>query len=132
MRLKIATFLLMAGTVVGCASNPPPPPPMAMAPEPAPMPAPAPMMGAMDGMYRGTAELSPDAPRRCRKMGATTARVRNGMITMGGMSGRVGPDGAIMASGRRGGGLTGTVSNGVADITTNRGGCSYHYTLNHA
>ncbi len=136
MRLKIASFLLMAGTVVGCASNPPPPPPpMAMAPEPAPMPpAPAPVMsGGTNGVYRGMAELAPEAPRRCRKMTAMqTARVRNGMIALGGMSGKIGPDGTITAAGRRGGGLTGTVSGNTADITTMRGGCSYHYTLTQA
>ncbi|GAC1344741.1 MAG: hypothetical protein NVSMB18_22950 [Acetobacteraceae bacterium] len=131
MRLKIATFLLMAGTVVGCASNPPPPPPMAMAPEPAPAPAPAPAPMAMDGTYRGMAELASEAPRNCRKMSATqTARVRHNMITLGGMRGRIGADGAITPVGR--GGLSGSVTGGTAEVTMMKGRCSYHATLTHA
>ncbi|MBV8912571.1 MAG: hypothetical protein JOZ05_05960 [Acetobacteraceae bacterium] len=59
MRLKIAGVLLIAGTVVGCASNPPPPPPMAAAPEPAPAPAPPPPPAApVAGTYRGNADLT--------------------------------------------------------------------------
>ena len=131
MRAKLVMFCLMAGTVVGCASNPPPPPPMAMAPEPAPMPAPAPMAGPVDGVYKGMAELAADAPRRCHKMAATqTVRVRRGNFMLGGMRGRVGADGAVMAS--RSGGLSGTVTGGTLDVTSTSRGCSYHYTLTRA
>src|SRR5207237_52741 len=107
MRLKIAGVLLIAGTVVGCASNTPPPrpPPMAMAPEPAPAPAPPPAMAApSSGTYRGTAELTSDQ-RGCKPLtGSYTARVRNNTITVAGVRGRIGPDGTIS-----GGGLSGTV-----------------------
>ena len=125
MRLKIAGVLLIAGTVVGCASNPPPPPPMAAAPEPAPAPAPAPAAAPASGTYRGTAELTSDQ-RGCRPMrGSVMARVRNNTITVAGMRGRIGPDGTV--SGR---GLSGTVNGGTADVTVTRGHCTYHYTLN--
>ena len=130
MRLKLAAFLLVAGTVAGCASNPPPPPPMASAPPPAPMPAPAPM-AASDGMYKGMATLAPDAPAKCRKMGAAqTARVRGNTITLGAMKGTIGPDGTISPVGRSG--LTGTVTGNAAVINMTKGGCSYVYNLNHA
>jgi pyruvate/2-oxoglutarate dehydrogenase complex dihydrolipoamide acyltransferase (E2) component len=126
MRLKIAGVLLIAGTVVGCASNTPaPPPPMAAAPEPAPAPAPPPMAAPASGTYRGTAELTSDQ-RGCRPLhGSYTARVRNNTITLAGVRGKIGPDGTIS-----GGGLSGTVNGGTADVTVTRGRCTYHYTLN--
>jgi len=125
MRLKLAGVLLIAGTVVGCASNPPPPPPMAAMPEPAPAPAPPPPAAPMAGTYRGTAELTSEA-RGCHAMrGSQTARVRNNMITVAGMRGRIGPDGSV--TGR---GLFGTVNGGTADLTVTRRHCTYHYTLN--
>lgn len=125
MRLKIAGVLLIAGTVVGCASNPPPPPPMAAMPEPTPAPAPPPMASPASGTYRGMAELTSDQ-RGCRPMrGSQMARIRNNTITVAGMRGRIGPDGSV--SGR---GLSGTVNGGSADLTVTRGRCTYHYTLN--
>ena len=129
MRLKIMTALLLAGTVVGCASNPPPPPPpMAEAPPP-PAPPPAPV--SMDGTYRGTASLADGAPRSCHQMTAPqTARVRNNVINVAGLHATVGADGTIAPVGRNHQ-LTGTISNGTADIVIVRGHCSYHYTLNH-
>lgn len=123
MRLKIASVLLLAGTVVGCASNPPPPPPPM--PEPAPAPAPAPAaMTPTPGTYKGTADLS--APTRgCRApKGTQTARVRGMTITVAGLRGTIGPDGTV--TGRN---LSGTVNGGSADLTVKRGKCSYHYTL---
>lgn len=124
MRLKIASVLLLAGTVVGCASNPPPPPPPM--PEPAPMPAPAPAaMAPTPGTYKGSAMLSAPA-RGCRAPhGMQTARVRGMTITVAGLRGTIGPDGVV--TGRN---LAGTVSGGTADLTVKRGKCSYHYTLN--
>ncbi len=124
MRLKIASVLLLAGTVVGCASNPPPPPP----PAPEPMPAPAPMSPAvsapMSGAYRGTAELA-GSGRACHApRGTQTARVRNNTVMLAGMRGQIGPDGSV--TGR---GISGTVNGGTADLTVMRGRCSYHYTL---
>lgn len=133
MRAKLAMFLVLAGGVAGCASNPPPPPPMAMAPEPAPMAAPAPMpAGDMAGTYRGTVEASADNGPRCRKMAPTaTARVRGNTVTMGSTRVTVGSDGAL-SGGRRGPKVTGTLANGTLDATTMVGQCSYHYTLNKA
>ena len=130
MRMKLITALLMAGTVVGCASNPPPPPPMAMAPA-APAPAPAPMaMGSADGMYKGMAELASDAPRRCAKMTrAQTVRVRNSAFTLMGMRAMIGPDGTISTTARRGGSLSGTASGSGLDMMAMKGTCNYHYTL---
>ena len=136
MRSKLAMFLVLAGGVAGCASNPPPPPPMAMAPEPAPMPAPAPAPMASDGMvgtYSGTVEAGADNGARCRKMGSSaTARVRGNGFTLGGMRGRVAPDGTITSAARRGGSMTGTLANGTLDATETMGRCSYHYVLNKA
>lgn len=130
MRLQLATFLLMAGTIAACSSNPPPPPPPPMAMnEPAPAmqaPTPPPPAPSMSGVYRGTAELT-DGGRRCRRMGAVTARVRNNAITVAGARGRIGSDGAV--SGR---GLSGNVSGNAADLTLARGRCHYHLTLNQA
>ena len=128
MRLKIATVLLLAGTVVGCASNPPPPPmPMAAAPEPTPAPmTPPPPMAPMAGIYRGSAEVQGGSSYCRPPAGAQRAQVRNGMINVAGMRGRIGPDGAV--SGRN---LSGTVSGDTADLTVKRGRCSYHYMLTH-
>lgn len=124
MRLTIAGVLLIAGTVVGCANNPPPPPPMAAAPEPAPAPPPPPAPPAA-GTYRGMADVTSDQPG-CRPMrGSQTARVRNNTITVAGLRGRINPDGSV--SGR---GLSGTINGGTADLTVTRGRCTYHYTLN--
>ena len=134
MRTKLAMFLVLAGGVAGCASNPPPPP-MAMAPEPAPMaaPAPAPMMSSgMNGRYTGTVEASADNGPRCRKMAPTaTATVRGRSVMMGGMRAMVGRDGTLMGV-RRGPKVTGTLANGTLDATTTMGRCSYHYVLNKA
>ena len=134
MRTKLAMFLVLAGGVAGCASNPPPPP-MAMAPEPAPMaaPAPAPMMSSgMNGMYSGTVEASADNGPRCRRMAPTaSARVRGRNITMGGMRVIAGRDGSLSGA-RRGPKVTGTIANGTIDATTMIGRCSYHYVLNKA
>ena len=131
MKTKILTAMLLAGTVVGCASNPPPPPPMA---EAAPMPAPAaPAMGPMAGMYRGMADSSAQ-PRGCAKMTRpTNVRVAsNNTFTLNGMRGMIGPDGAISSRASRGGSLSGTANAGALDVTMTRGKCSYHYTLNKA
>ena len=126
MRLKIASVLLLAGTVVGCASNPPPPPPPM--PEPAPMPAPAPAaMAPSTGVYKGMAELS-GRHRGCRApRGVQTARVRGTTIMVAGMRGTVSPEGAV--SGRN---LSGTVSASNADLMVKRGKCTYHYMLSEA
>ena len=124
MRLKIASVLLLAGTVVGCANNPPPPPPPA--PEPAPAPAPAPTVSApAAGTYRGTAEVAGDDVKGCKApRGTQTARVRGTTITLAGLRGTIGQDGTV--SGRN---ISGTVNGGNADVTVMRGHCSYHYTL---
>ncbi len=133
MRTKLAMFLVLAGGVAGCASNPPPPPPMAMAPEPAPAPAPAPMTPvSMAGSYTGTVEAGADNGARCRKMGTSaTARVRGNAFTLGGMRGKVAPDGTVSSAARRGS-MTGTLTNGTLDATETMGNCSYHYVLNKA
>ena len=125
MRLKIASVLLLAGTVVGCASNPPPPPPPMPMAEPAPMPAPtpAPMMSSA-GTYKGMADLAGRA-RGCKApKGVQTARVRGSSIMVAGLRGTVGADGTV--SGRN---LSGTVNGGTADLMVKRGKCSYHYSL---
>ena len=123
MRLKIASVLLLAGTVVGCASNPPPPPPPM--PEPAPAPAPPPAaMAPTPGTYRGTADL-PTPTQGCRApRGTQTARVRGMTITVAGLRGTIGPDGTV--TGRN---VSGTVNGGTADLTVMRGKCTYHYAL---
>lgn len=133
MRTKLAMFLVLAGGVAGCASNPPPPPPMAMAPEPAPMPAPAPMTStSMAGSYTGTVEAGADNGARCRKMGSSaTARVRGSAFMLGGMRGKVAPDGTLSSAARRGS-MTGTLTNGTLDATETMGSCTYHYVLNKA
>ena len=115
MRAKIAVLLVLAGGIAGCASTPPPPPPMA-AVEPAPAPPPAPMMtGPVDGMYKGTAVLSDDSSRRCRRVPATAStRVRNNMFTLDGMRGRIGSDGNVTATPHRGATMTGMLANGFA------------------
>ena len=128
MRTKIITFLMLAGTVVGCASNPPPPPPMAMAPV-APAPAPMPMAsGPVAGIYRGTPTLADGAPRACAKPRPTTVRVmRNNTFTVMGMRGMVGPDGNI--SGGRRSNVSGNVSGDTMNLTAMKGRCSYSATL---
>jgi len=130
MRLQLATVLLLAGTVVGCANNPPPPPPpMAAAPEMPPPPPPPP--GPTAGRYMGTADLASDAPTSCRKMGAQqTATVRGNMVMLGGMRGRIGQDGTVTPVGRSG--VSGTVSGNTATLTAMRGRCSYTYNLTHS
>ena len=123
MRLKIASVMLLAGTVVGCASNPPPPPPMAMAPEPAPMAAPPAPMAPMAGVYRGPGMASGSSS--CRNpRGQQNARVRGNTITVAGMRGMIGPDGTV--TGRN---LSGTVSGNMADITVKRGACMFEYKM---
>ena len=131
MRLQIATILLVAGAVVGCASNPPPPPPMAAMPEAPPPPPPPAPAGPMAGAYKGMADLGADAPARCAKMTrAQTATVRGTTISLGGMRGKIGADGSVTPIGRSG--LTGTVNGNTADLTAMKGKCSYHYTLTHS
>ncbi len=61
---------------------------------------------------------------------AQTARVRNNMITLGNLRGRIGPDGTVTPVGHAG--LSGTVNGGTADLMVMRGQCNYHYTLNHS
>jgi hypothetical protein len=124
MRLKIASMLLLAGTVVGCSSNPPPPPPMAPPPEPAPAPAPPPPAAPISGTFHGMAESANDASGCRPPRGTQTARVRNNTITVAGLRGTIGPDGSV--TGR---GLSGTVNGGTADLSVTRGRCTYHYTL---
>jgi|GEM_PF-3042264 len=135
MHTKLAMFLVLAGGVAGCASNPPPPP-MAMAPEPAPMAAPmtpAPMMsGSMAGRYTGTVEAASTNGRRCRSMGPTaSASVRGRNITMGGVRAVVSRTGALSGV-RRGAKVTGTMSGDTIDAMATIGRCSYHYVLNKA
>lgn len=130
MRTQLLTFLFMAGTVVGCASNPPPPPPMAEAPPPAPAPMPAPM-GPVMGLYKGSPELASDAPASCARMSrAVSVRVaRNNTFVLGGMRGSVRPDGTITSRGGRNMSMMGTASASGLDITQMRGKCNYHYML---
>ncbi len=131
MRIKLITALLMAGTVVGCASNPPPPPPMAMAPAPAPM-APA-MTGPIDGMYKGMADLAADAPKGCAKMTrAQTVRVKNSAFSLMGVKATVGPDGAVTSMTRHMSSVSGTASGSGLDLMAMKGKCSYHYALTKA
>ena len=131
MRANIVACLIVAVGVAGCASTPPPPPPMA-AVEPAPPPAPMPT-GPVDGIYKGPVVSTDDSRASCRKMPATaSARVRNNGFMLGGMRGKVGPDGSVMPMGRRGANMTGTLANGSLDVTTMSKGCGYHYTLMHS
>jgi hypothetical protein len=131
MRLQIAGVLLAAMTVVGCSSNPPPPPPMAAMPEPAPAPPPPPPMPAT-ATYRGPAALVSDA-HGCRQLrGTQTAHLSNGVITVAGLRGRVGPDGAITGQNTTGHSISGHVEASLADVTVSRGHCTYHMTLNAA
>lgn len=131
MRTKILSFVLMAGTVVGCGSNPPPPPPMAAAPEPMPMAAPAPM-GPMAGRYTGTADMNADMPRGCAKMTRPmTAIVRGTTVSFAGVRGMIGPDGAVMSRGR-GAKLSGMATAAGMDVTLMKGKCTYHYMLTKA
>ena len=132
MRTKILTFILMAGTVVGCASNPPPPPPMAAAPDPTPAPAPAPT-GPVAGKYTGTADQATDLPRGCAKMTRpVTVTVRpNNTFVLAGVRGSIGPDGTISSRGR-GGSLSGSGTSAGLDVTATKGKCVYHYQLTHA
>ena len=130
MHVKLAIFTVVAITVAGCASRSPPPPPM-LAMEAPPPPPPAPVMAApVDGMYRGPVMSTDDSRPRCRKMPATAqTRVRNNTFNLGGMRGRIGPDGAVTMAGRRGTTMTGMLANGTLDVTTMSGSCGYHYTL---
>ena len=123
MRLKIASVLLLAGTVVGCASNPPPPAPMPMAADPAPMAAPPAPMAPMAGLYRGKGMASGSSSCRNPK-GMMSARVRGNVITVAGMRGAIGPDGTI--SGKN---LSGTVMGNMADVTVKRGVCMFEYKM---
>lgn len=123
MRLKIASVLLLAGTVVGCASTPPPPPPMAAAPEPAPMAAPPPPMAPMAGLYRGPGTASGSSSCRDPK-GMMSARVRGNTVMVAGMRGTIGPDGTV--TGRN---LSGNVMGNMADVTVKRGVCLFEYKM---
>lgn len=123
MRLKIASVLLLAGTVVGCASNPPPPPPMAMAPEPAPVAAPMTPMAPMAGVYRGPGTAQGSSSCRTPR-GMQNARVRGNSITVAGMRGTIGPDGTVTGKN-----LSGTVNGNMADITVKRGACMFEYKM---
>ena len=140
MHMKLAMFLVLAGGVAGCASNPPPPP-MAMAPEPAPMAAPmaapmtpAPMMSgsSMAGRYTGTVEAASSNRRSCRRMGPTaSATVRGRSITMGSVRAVASRTGALSGV-RRGAKVTGTMSGDTIDAMATIGRCRYHYVLNKA
>ncbi len=132
MRLNLAMFLLAAGTLAACGSNPPPPAPMASMPEPAPMPAPAPAMMSMDGTYRGTSEAVGRLGRGCARPGAVSTTIRRNVFVLKGIRGRVNADGNVSNMSRRGGTMTGTLSNGTLDVTTKAGRCSYHIVANHA
>ncbi len=91
------------------------------------------MMMPADGMYSGTVASTDESPRRCRKMpSSASTSVRGNMFVLHGMRGRVGPDGTVMATARRGATMTGMFSNGTLDVTTMSRGCGYHYTLNHS
>lgn len=132
MRAQIAGIIVLVSGVVGCAGTPPPRPMVAMEAPPAPAPAP---MAAMpvDGTYQGSVMSTPDSRPRCRAMPATaTTRERDGGFNLGGMRGRVGPDGTVSSTSRRGSSMTGTLAGGTLDVTTMRGGCGYHYTLAHS
>ncbi len=122
MRLKLASVLLLAGTVVGCASNPPPPP-MAAAPEPMPAAAPPAPMPPMAGVYRGPGTAQGSSA--CRNpRGMQNARVRGNTITVAGLRGTIGPDGTV--TGRN---LSGSVMGNMADVTVKRGSCSFEYKM---
>jgi len=131
MRAHIAAFIVLAVGVAGCASTPPPAPMAAV--EPAPMPPPAPMMtGPVAGMYKGPVVATDDSRASCRRMPATAStRVRNNAFALGGMRGKIGPDGSVMSSARHGATMTGMLTNGTLDVTTMSRGCGYHYTLAH-
>ena len=132
MRMKLLTALLMAGTVVGCASNPPPPPPP-MADATAPSPTPATTAGDVGGTYRGTADLADGSGPRCAKMTrAQTVRVRNNSFTLMGVKATIAPDGSITSASRRGTSITGMASSTGLDLTAMRGKCNYHYTMTKA
>ena len=131
MRIQLVAFAILAGSVAGCASPPPPPPPI-VAVEPAPAPPPPVAAGPIDGMYKGAAVKTDDSGPRCRRVPATaTTRVRNNAFVLGGVRGRVGPDGAVTAASPRGPKMTGTLSGGTLDVTTMTGPCGTHYTLTH-
>ncbi len=132
MRMKLLTALLMAGTVVGCASNPPPPPPP-MADATPPTPPPPASVGAVDGMYRGMADLADGSGPRCAKMTRTqTVRVRNNAFSLMGVRATIAPDGSVTSASRRGTSVTGTASGTGLDLTTMHGKCNYHYSLTKA
>lgn len=131
MRIKLLTVALMAGTAVGCASNPPPPPPMAPVADTTPAPAPV-ANGPMAGKYTGTADAG-TLPRGCAKMTkpvSVTVRPNN-TFTLAGLRGMVGPDGSISSRGR-GGSLSGSATSAGMDVTATKGKCSYHFMLTHA
>ena len=87
---------------------------------------------SMAGTYTGTVEAGADNGARCRKMGSSaTARVRGNGFALGGMRGKVAPDGTVSSAARRGS-MTGTLTNGMLDATETMGSCTYHYMLNKA
>lgn len=131
MRAKLVACLLVAAGLAGCASPTPPPPPMA-AVEPPLAPPPAMSMPG-DGIYRGTVASTDELPRHCRKMPTSAStRVHDNAFALHGMRGRIGPDGNVMATMRRGTSMSGMFANGTLEVTTMSHGCGYHYTLNHA
>ena len=132
MRAQLAMFLVAAGTLAGCASNPPPPAPMADMTPVAPAPMTTPMMGPVDGLYSGRAEANGTLGRGCAKPGAVTTRVRNNTFVLKGVRARVNADGTVSAISRRGGTVSGTINGGTMDVTTKAGRCSYHVTATHA
>ncbi len=132
MRMKLLSALLMAGTVVGCSGNPPPPPAPMADTTPAPAPAPA-MVGPVDGLYKGMADLADGAGPRCAKMTRTqTVRVRRNSFVLMGVKATIAPDGSITSAARRGTSVTGTASGSGLDLMTMKGACSYHYSLTKA
>jgi hypothetical protein len=62
---------------------------------------------------------------------SASTRVRNNTFMLGGMRGKVGSDGSVMATPRHGSTMTGMLNNGTLDVTTMSNGCGYHYTLAH-
>ena len=121
MRTRWLICALLAAMAPGCASNPPPP--MAEAPPPTPP-------AAVDGTYRGAADLDSDSPSRCRKMTAMqTVRVRNQAFAIAGLRAKIGQDGGITANTRRNNSLSGNADGSKIEVKLTQGPCTYHYDL---